>query len=137
MEIKINGKAFLLGIMMLTSYTFADYVVTIKDGYSVLSNEDGSNAPYVVKSQKTATGGYTEWSNGYKEAWGSANDGDLVTFPVSFSNTSNLNIQLTRHSETGDLNAVPYARDITGSNFKPYVNGGTASDPVYWSAKGF
>lgn len=138
MEIKLNGKALLLGIVMATSYAFADYVVTVQKGYNVVTQDDDrNNAPYVVKSTSTSNGGYTEWSNCYKEAWGSANDTDIVNYPVNFSSLNTINIQLTRHSETGDLNAIAYARDITTTQFQVYVNGGPSSDPVYWSVKGF
>lgn len=137
MDIRINGKTLLLGFAIATSYAFADYVVTIEPkGYVVIDN-DGSNAPYIIDSGQTDNGGYIEWSNGYKEAWGNVNDEDIVTFPVTFNNVNTLNIQLTRHSEPGDLSAVAQAQEITASKFKARVNGGTASDPIFWSAKGF
>lgn len=89
----INKNAILIGIVLATSYTFADYVVSIKENYAIL---DSNNAPYVIDSKQTANGGYIEWSNGYKEIWGQYDHGsnlrnsDLISIslPVSLTEPS-------------------------------------------------
>lgn len=139
MEIKINGKTLLLGLALTGAFTFGEYVSIISGGgyisQAAIPEENGS---YVTESGETATGGYKVWSDGLKEEWGMTNENVTISFKNPYTKINTVNIQITRTNETTpDLNAVPQVKELTLSDFKPWVNGGTAQDNVFWIARGY
>lgn len=77
MRIELNGKALLSIGLLSTGLAFGEYVSIINsDGYTTIENE---SVLQVIERKETSTGGYTIWSDGYKEAWGQYEKGSNLS----------------------------------------------------------
>lgn len=150
MDLKINGKALLLGIFLTTSYTFADYVATIAGGYSSIQDDEPRlDAPYITKSSQSSDGGYNEWSNGYKEAWGQYNKGSVLIntdvininlpFTLSKPNSAYVNANIIGRVGGGDSTINIHTIGANSLSFAPDGShtGTLAAQSFTWTVKGF
>lgn len=77
--------------------------------------------PIVVERTRTATGGYTIWSDGYIEQWGRKSAGeDQVVFPISFTDVNSISFVIQEYA-IGDQSSrqpqtVPTLTGIYGFN---------------------
>jgi hypothetical protein len=135
MDIRINGKTLILGALLATTYTFAEYVSTINGEYtSALLSSPSADAPYIIESSKTANGGYVKWSNGYIKQWGKSAEGSGLIFPQPFSDQSTVSVVANIGAMGAAANSVSVSVKST-TTFSLYYNG--SSKNVYWQASGF
>lgn len=86
-------KRIILSTLLLSTSVFAaSYNVIISGNYKIHTQggetPDPSPAITVLERKSTASGGYTIWSDGYKEAWGQYNKGSAL------KNTDVINVSL-------------------------------------------
>lgn len=87
---KLKNKHLFLSFLILSGgFAFAEYVSVIDSKSSYSINE--ANSLSIVERKETATGGYTIWSDGYKEAYGQYEKGsslmntDLISISLPFT----------------------------------------------------
>lgn len=150
MEIKINGKTLLLGLALTAAFTFGEYVSIISGGGYISQAaipEDGSVE--VVERKETATGGYTIWSDGYKEAWGQFEKGSslsnveeiVINLPFTFDspNKAYANANIKGRIGSGDSTVNVGTITTTTASFLPdgSHSGTLAATGITWTVKGY
>lgn len=71
-----NKQLFLSFLILSGGFAFAEYVSVIDSKSSYSINE--VNSISIVERKETATGSYTIWSDGYKEAYGQYEKGSAL-----------------------------------------------------------
>lgn len=92
----------------------------------------GSNR--VVSEGSNANGHYRRWSDGFTEQWGDTTTAS-ATFPIAFTSTTNLRVQVSINSNSSLSNGFRQASTITTTGFT--VAGGSAAPRISYYASGF
>lgn len=156
MDIKINGKTLLLGLFVMGSFSFGEYVSIINGGnfISMAAEPDVEEPPVIVgivvlDRVETATGGYTLWSDGYKEVWGRYNKGSsllssdtiTISLPISFDVPSNAVGNLNVMSRTFSGVSTVHITSIGSSSFvvqpDQSYSGNLDTGSFMWELNGF
>ena len=119
--------------------TVTDKIVTPE----TLANKAGTST--VVSTGSNANGYYREWSDGYKEQWGTSalityTQEGTVTFPIPFTDVSSLSVRASpvldpvvgNFFDYGDTSLTNVA--IGSFNIKA---GGAGTNVYKWSAQGY